>query len=172
MTVPDRENEAWGREVPGIPPTVTGGLKAGKPWPHRAPRPAPAPPAHPGFSRPRKHVPRQGPPSHTRAREEPCCPRGGNCGGPGGAAKLTPEQIAIRCPRRDATVPKFSRDLAQTTQNPHTHTSGSTAARDTSQRAGFPRYWLVCRVPQSWEEHTGRLPVLRKLRLLLLATQR
>lgn len=124
MTVPDRENEAWGREVPGIPPTVTGGLKAGKPWPHRAPRPAPAPPAHPGFSRPRKHVPRQGPPSHTRAREEPRCPRGGwgNCGGPGGAAKLTPEQIAIRCPRRDATVPKFSRDLAQTTQNPHTHT--------------------------------------------------
>lgn len=74
----------------------------------------------------------QGPERTCQDRDHPITPEpmrspaapevaGATCGGPEGAAKLTLEQGAIRCPTGDTAVPKFSRDVAQTTQNLHTH---------------------------------------------------
>lgn len=130
MTVPDRENEAWGREAPGVPPTVMDSLKADGPWSrHVTPRRAgPHTQALPrlltlGFQGPERTCQDRDRPITPEPMRSPAAPEvaGATCGGPEGAAKLTLEQGAIRCPTGDTAVPKFSRDVAQTTQNLHTH---------------------------------------------------
>lgn len=124
----------------------------------------------------------QGPERTCQDRDRPITPEpmkspaapevaGATCGGPEGAAKLTLEQGAIRCPTGDTAVPKFSRDVAQTTQNLHTHKWLHGCPRHFS--AGLLPSLLAggAASPKAARSARGRLPVLRKPRLLPLATE-